>query len=83
MPAYEYLCQSCDNRFERRQKMSDPLIASCPQCGGQVHRLISGGAGVISRGAESSAAAPSQCAMGDACCAPEMGCGAGMCGGEE
>lgn len=81
MPAYEYLCQSCGNRFERRQKMSDPSIASCPQCGGQVKRLISAGAGLISK--SGSAAAPSRCEMGEACCAPQMGCAGGICGYEQ
>ncbi|HEV2325489.1 MAG TPA: zinc ribbon domain-containing protein [Terracidiphilus sp.] len=78
MPAYEYQCQSCASRFERRQKMSDPDVDSCPQCGGQVKRLISGGAGVISKGAAGHSAAPA-CEMGGGCCAPEMGCGE-MCG---
>ncbi|HEX8712376.1 MAG TPA: zinc ribbon domain-containing protein [Terracidiphilus sp.] len=80
MPAYEYQCQSCANRFERRQKMSDAEIESCPQCGGRVKRLISGGAGVISKGAATRAAAPA-CDMGGACCATEAGCG-DMCGCE-
>ncbi len=78
MPAYEYQCQSCAARFERRQKMSDPEVESCPDCGGQVKRLISAGAGVISKGAGNHSAAPS-CEMGGACCAPEGGCGE-MCG---
>ena len=29
MPAYDYLCESCAGRFERRQKMSDPAIETC------------------------------------------------------
>ena len=78
MPAYEYQCQSCAARFERRQKMSDPEVESCPDCGGHVKRLISAGAGVISKGAGSYSAAPA-CEMGGACCAPEGGCG-NMCG---
>jgi len=79
MPAYEYQCQSCGNQFERRQKMSDPWIASCPQCGGPVKRLIGAGAGVISKGRESSAPPPSRCAMDGACCADEIGCAGGSC----
>ena len=79
MPAYEYQCESCSHRFERRQKMSDAEITACPACGGEVRRLISGGAGVIAKGGATSAPAP--CAGGE-CCMPEMGggcCGAG-CG---
>ena len=58
--------------------MSDPAIASCPECGGAVKRLISGGAGVISKGGESGAATGG-CAFADACGADEIGCGDGMC----
>lgn len=79
MPAYEYQCQSCDSRFERRQKMSDPEIELCPQCGGHAKRLISGGAGVISKGNGGYSAAPG-CEMGG-CCAADAGCG-NMCGCE-
>jgi putative FmdB family regulatory protein len=78
MPAYEYQCPSCATHFERRQKMSDPEIESCPDCGGRVKRLISGGAGVISKGVASHSAAPA-CEMGGGCCATETGCG-DMCG---
>lgn len=80
MPAYEYMCESCGGRFEQRQKMSDPEVESCPKCGGHVKRLISGGAGIISRdGGGYSAGAT--CEAGG-CCAPNMGCAGGMCGYE-
>ncbi|MFZ0745245.1 MAG: zinc ribbon domain-containing protein [Terracidiphilus sp.] len=77
MPAYEYLCDSCANRFEKRQKMSDEPIELCPECGGHVKRLISGGAGAITRGSggQHADAAP-PCASGGACC------GGGGCGRE-
>jgi putative FmdB family regulatory protein len=67
MPAYEYLCDGCAARFEQRQKMSDAAIERCPQCGGSVHRLISGGAGAITKGATAPAPMPA-CASGGACC---------------
>ncbi len=79
MPAYEYQCQSCENRFERRQKMSDPELDACPACGGSVQRLISGGAGIIAKGAGASSA-HRPCMAGEPCPAPQMGCGGGMCG---
>lgn len=41
MPLYEYQCTKCDNRFERIQKFSDPLVTDCPLCGGRVERTIS------------------------------------------
>ena len=41
MPLYEYQCDACAHRFERIQKFSDRRIESCPQCGGQVRKLLS------------------------------------------
>lgn len=76
MPAYEYQCNACGNRFLERQKMSDPEIESCPGCGGAVKRLISGGAGVISKGAGNhSAEARPACGLGAPCCGMGGGCG--------
>jgi len=40
MPLYEYQCQICGVRFERRQRMSDDPVKACPECGGEVQRLI-------------------------------------------
>jgi len=40
MPLYEYQCQACGVRFERRQHISDEPVKICPECGGEVHRLI-------------------------------------------
>lgn len=74
MPAYEYLCEACGGRFELRQKMSEPEVRECPQCGGAVKRLISGGAGAIVKGASSASAAPA-CGIGGQCPGLEMGCG--------
>jgi putative FmdB family regulatory protein len=41
MPLYEYECESCEKRFERIQKFSDPLVETCPTCGGKVRKLMS------------------------------------------
>lgn len=41
MPLYEYQCTKCNNRFERIQKFSDPLVTDCPLCAGKVERTIS------------------------------------------
>jgi putative FmdB family regulatory protein len=56
LPAYEYLCDECACHFEQRQKMSDAAIDRCPECGGHFKRVISGGAGAISKGASQEAA---------------------------
>jgi len=41
MPLYEYQCKSCNISFELRQKFSDPPASVCPECGGEVEKLIS------------------------------------------
>src|SRR3972149_10337828 len=41
MPLYEYQCQSCEGRFEKIQKGSDPPMETCPKCGGKVRKLPS------------------------------------------
>lgn len=41
MPIYEFECQSCDHRFDRLQKLSDPDPETCPECGkAQVKRAL-------------------------------------------
>lgn len=41
MPIYEYECVRCHQRFERLQRLSDPLLTACPSCGGAVHKQFS------------------------------------------
>ena len=42
MPLYEYECESCNNRFEKIRKYSDPPLDTCPKCGkGPVRKLFS------------------------------------------
>ncbi len=76
MPAYEYACEACGEHFSLRQKMSDPEVEACPRCGGAVRRLISGGAGVMTKGG-ATPSAPNACGMGGGCCSPEMRAGCG------
>ena len=33
MPIYGYVCKSCEHRFDALQKMSDPVLEDCPECG--------------------------------------------------
>ena len=76
MPAYEYRCEECSCHFEKRQKMSDAAVEQCPECGGHVKRLISGGAGAITKSAGQQTAPTPPCASGGCC-------GGGMCGFSE
>jgi putative FmdB family regulatory protein len=41
MPIYEYQCENCNRRFEVMQRITEPLLSTCEQCGGHVRRLIS------------------------------------------
>lgn len=42
MPIYEYACKSCGHQMEAMQKMSDPALTDCPQCGKpELQKLIS------------------------------------------
>lgn len=40
MPIYEYECDRCGVRFERKQGISEDPISICPQCEGGTRRLI-------------------------------------------
>jgi putative FmdB family regulatory protein len=50
MPTYEYECKDCKHTFEAFQSMKDEPLSVCPECGGTVRRLLSGGAGLIFKG---------------------------------
>jgi putative FmdB family regulatory protein len=41
VPIYEYVCHSCQHRFEIKQSMSDPPVSSCARCGQAVTKVIS------------------------------------------
>jgi putative FmdB family regulatory protein len=40
MPTYEYVCDSCDHRFEVEQSMRDNPLTTCPQCSGSIRRVF-------------------------------------------
>lgn len=45
MPIYEYRCKSCQHELEKLQKISDPPLVDCPQCGQpELTKLISAAA---------------------------------------
>ena len=41
MPVYEYECKECEKVFEVQQKMSDKPLQQCPECSGEVKKLVS------------------------------------------
>jgi putative FmdB family regulatory protein len=42
MPIYEYGCTNCEHTFDTLQKISDPPLTDCPECGqAALRRLVS------------------------------------------
>ena len=87
MPTYEYQCTACGLRFERRQAMTEAPVVECPECRGEVHRVISGGGGFILKGAAHGRSAHgSACSLehaGRTCCGRDERCDKPPCGSAE
>jgi putative FmdB family regulatory protein len=49
MPTYEYRCSS-GHEFEQFQRMSEPPLTECPQCGAPAERMLSAGGGLLFKG---------------------------------
>lgn len=49
MPTYEYRCEK-GHEFEAFQRMSDPPLTECPECGAGAERRISAGTGLVFKG---------------------------------
>jgi len=49
MPTYEYRCAN-GHAFERFQRMTDPAVDTCPDCGAAAERVLSGGGGLLFKG---------------------------------
>jgi putative FmdB family regulatory protein len=41
MPTYEYECRRCQRRLEIIRRLSDPPLTECPECGGELRKLVS------------------------------------------
>ena len=50
MPTYQYRCSECSHEFSEFQSITADPLSTCPECGGGVQRLISGGAGFLFKG---------------------------------
>ncbi|MBN1999109.1 zinc ribbon domain-containing protein [candidate division KSB1 bacterium] len=74
MPTFDYKCENCGT-FEIFQKISDPVLEICPDCGAIVERKISGGAGIIMGGSSRSG--------GRTCCGREERCETPPCSAGE
>lgn len=40
MPTYVYACKNCEHQFEIFQKMTDEPLTDCPECKGEVARVL-------------------------------------------
>ena len=40
MPTYVYRCKKCKHQFESIQKMLDEPLKECPECNGEISRLL-------------------------------------------
>jgi putative FmdB family regulatory protein len=76
MPIYEYVCSSCQRRFEKLVRRFGDAV-ECPSCAsGAVEKQLSTFAVSVS------SPTPAFAGCGAGACSPsEMGCGAGPCGG--
>lgn len=50
MPNYDYKCLSCNTKFEIFQSIKDEPLKVCPNCNGELKRMIGSGAGIIFNG---------------------------------
>jgi putative FmdB family regulatory protein len=85
MPTYEYVCEKCGFRFERRQAITEAPVSECPECRGNVRRLVSGGVGFIAKGSDRGRVDQrvGECSLeqtGKTCCGLDERCGKPPCG---
>ena len=50
MPIYEYGCTECGKHIEAFQKISEEPLTVCPDCGGELSKLISSTSFVLKGG---------------------------------
>jgi putative FmdB family regulatory protein len=50
MPFYEYRCDNCSHEMEALQKLSDPPLLECPECGQPSLRKLISAAGFRLKG---------------------------------
>lgn len=49
MPTYQYKCRQCEHRFEVIQKITEAALTECPECQGEIRRVLFP-AGVVFKG---------------------------------
>jgi len=80
MPTYEYQCGTCGHQFEQFQNISDAPVTDCPECHGEVKRVLSGGGGFIMKGSGAAAhARAGNCTRETPCCGRAERCDTPAC----
>ena len=74
MPLYEYLCPTCNHKFDKLQSMSSQG-ADCPNCEQPAKRAISVFARVGKSGGEAASDFGPLPPMSGGCCGGSCGCG--------
>jgi len=86
MITFQYKCDNCDLLFEVRQSMNDDPRRTCPQCNGELRRVISGGSGFLMRSdsprqPSGYSAVTTRCGKTQTCCGREVPCETPSCEG--
>jgi putative FmdB family regulatory protein len=76
VPTYEYKCEQCGNIFEVRHAMNENIGVPCPKCKSRTQRIITGGSGLILKGASSNIIdnLNTKCGKEQTCCGKETPC---------
>ncbi len=77
MPVYEYECSSCEKVFEIQQRMSDDPLKDCPECDGEVKKIMSANSFQLKGGGWYADGYSSSSTKAPAC--PSAGGGCGGC----
>jgi len=73
MPTYDYKCEHCGLNFEKFQGINDKPLETCPECGGQVRRLIGAGAGILIKNSVTGGS-QTRCGKKTTCCGMSEPC---------
>jgi len=50
MPIYTYRCENCGVQFDQTQKLSDPPLSKCPECGKKTLQKVYQPVGIVFKG---------------------------------
>ncbi|WNM25004.1 FmdB family zinc ribbon protein [Demequina capsici] len=50
MPTYSYACTVCGHRFDAVQSIHAAALTECPECRGELRKVIGGNVGITFKG---------------------------------